>query len=113
MKLGFTQSNVDPNLYFKVDKEKPLILVEAKMDGMKKGVEANLDGLKKGMEFKMDGLKNGMEANMDDMEANMEDMKNDLKADMEGLKECLRKLIQEIIPKNKINVNLYFINFNV
>ena len=27
MKLGFTRSNVDPNLYFKVVKEKPLILV--------------------------------------------------------------------------------------
>ena len=27
MKLGFTRSNDDPNLYFKVDKEKPLILV--------------------------------------------------------------------------------------
>ena len=27
MKLGFTRSNVDPNLYFKVDREKPLILV--------------------------------------------------------------------------------------
>ena len=27
MKLGFTQSNVDLNLYFKVDREKPLILV--------------------------------------------------------------------------------------
>ena len=27
MKLGFTRSNVDPKLYFKVDREKPLILV--------------------------------------------------------------------------------------
>ena len=27
MKLGFTRSNVDPNLYFKVVKGKPLILV--------------------------------------------------------------------------------------
>ena len=27
MKLGFTRSDVDPNLYFKVDKEKNLILV--------------------------------------------------------------------------------------
>ena len=27
MKLVFTRSNVDPNLYFKVDREKPLILV--------------------------------------------------------------------------------------
>ena len=27
MKLGYTRSNVDPNLYFKVDREKPLILV--------------------------------------------------------------------------------------
>ena len=27
MKLGFTRSNVDLNLYFKVDREKPLILV--------------------------------------------------------------------------------------
>ena len=27
MKLGFTRSNVDSNLYFKVDREKPLILV--------------------------------------------------------------------------------------
>ena len=27
MKLGFTRSNVDPNLYFKVQREKPLILV--------------------------------------------------------------------------------------
>ena len=26
MKLGFTQSNTDPNLYFKVDRERPLIL---------------------------------------------------------------------------------------
>ena len=26
-KLGFTRSNDDPNLYFKVDREKPLILV--------------------------------------------------------------------------------------
>ena len=27
MKLGFTHSNFDPNLYFKVDREKPVILV--------------------------------------------------------------------------------------
>ena len=27
MKLGFTRSNVDPNLYFKVNREKPLILM--------------------------------------------------------------------------------------
>ena len=27
MKLGFTRSSADPNLYFKVDREKPLILV--------------------------------------------------------------------------------------
>ena len=27
MKLGFTRSNVDLNLYFKDDREKPLILV--------------------------------------------------------------------------------------
>ena len=27
MKLGFTRSNADPNLYFKVNREKPLILV--------------------------------------------------------------------------------------
>ena len=27
MKLGFTRSNADPNLYFKVDREKPLIPV--------------------------------------------------------------------------------------
>ena len=27
MRLGFTRSNADPNLYFKVDREKPLILV--------------------------------------------------------------------------------------
>ena len=27
MNMGFTRSNVDPNLYFKVDREKPLILV--------------------------------------------------------------------------------------
>ena len=27
MKLGFTRSNADPNLYFKVVKEKPLILM--------------------------------------------------------------------------------------
>ena len=27
MKLGFTRSNADPNHYFKVDREKPLILV--------------------------------------------------------------------------------------
>ena len=27
MELGFTQSNDDPNLYFKVDRESPLILV--------------------------------------------------------------------------------------
>ena len=27
MKLGFTRSNVDPNLYFKVVQGKPLILV--------------------------------------------------------------------------------------
>ena len=34
--------------------------MEAKMDGLKKGVEAKMDGLKKGMEAKMDGFKNGM-----------------------------------------------------
>ena len=27
MKLGFTRTNANPNLYFKVDREKPLILV--------------------------------------------------------------------------------------
>ena len=27
MKLGFTRSEADPNLYFKVEKDRPLILV--------------------------------------------------------------------------------------
>ena len=39
MKLGFTQSNVDPNLYFKVDREKPLILVLYVDDLFLRGVD--------------------------------------------------------------------------
>ena len=94
------------------------------MEVLKKGVEAKIDGLKKGMEANMDG----MEAKMDDMEAkihekmkdNKEDMKNDIKEYMEGL----TKLIQEMFPngeniveethdEKKINFNRDFINSNV
>ena len=95
------------------------------MEVLKKGVEAKMDGLKKGV---MDGLNNGMEymeAKIEEkMKDNMENMKNDLKANMEGLKEGLTNLIQEIVPngkniveethdENKINVNHDFINPNV
>jgi len=42
-------------------------VIEAKMDGLKKGMEAKMDG----MEAKMDGLKKGVEPKMDGVEAKM------------------------------------------
>ena len=90
--------------------------MEAKMDGLKKGVEAKMDGFKNGMEAKMDCV----EAKMDGIEGNMEY----LKKYMEGLKEVLAKLLQEKLPngekvveethdENKRNVNHDFIDSNV
>ena len=87
--------------------------MEAKMDGLKKG----MDGLKKGLEAKMDGLKNGVEAKIDDIEEK-------LKGNMECLKEDLTKLLQEMIPngekvvdethdEKRINVNHDFVECNV
>ena len=38
MKLGFTRSEADPNLYFKVEDDKPLILVLYVYDLFLKGV---------------------------------------------------------------------------
>ena len=72
------------------------------------------------MEAKIDGLKKGVEAKMDGMEVKMEG----LKEDMESMKEALTKLIQEMTPngkniveekhdERKINVNRDFINSNV
>ena len=47
MKLGFTRSNVDPNLYFKVNREKPLILVLYVDDLFLKGVDPLIHQCKK------------------------------------------------------------------
>ena len=58
MKLGFTRSNVDPNLYFKVDREKPLILVLYVDDLFLTGVDPLIQQCKRELadEFEMKDL---------------------------------------------------------
>ena len=58
MKLGFTHSNVDPNLHFKVDREKPLILVLYVDNLFLKGVDPLIHQCKRELvaEFKMRDL---------------------------------------------------------
>ena len=74
--------------------------MEAKMDGLKKGVEAKMDGLKNDMEAKMVGAEakmDVMEAKIDGLEGNMED----LNKYMEGLKEGLENFLEEKLPNGK------------
>ena len=58
MKLGFTRSNVDPNLYFKVDRENPLILVLYVDDVFLTGADPLIHQCKRGIasEFEMKDL---------------------------------------------------------
>ena len=58
MKLGFTRSTVDPNLYFKVDREKPLILVLYVDDLFLTGVDPLIHQCKRELaaEFEMKDL---------------------------------------------------------
>ena len=58
MKLGFTRSNANPNLYFKVDMEKPLILVLYVDDLFLIGVEPLIHQIKRELvvEFEMKDL---------------------------------------------------------
>ena len=58
MKLGFTRSNVDPNIYFKVDREKPLILVLYVDDLFLTGVDPLIHQCKRELaaEFEMKDL---------------------------------------------------------
>ena len=58
MKLGFTQSIVDPNLYFKVDRERPLILVLYVDDLFLTGVDPLIHQCKReiAVEFKIKDL---------------------------------------------------------
>ena len=58
MKLGFTRSNVDPNLYFKVHREQPLILVLYLDDLFLTGVDPLIHQCKRELttEFKMKDL---------------------------------------------------------
>ena len=55
MKLGFTRSNVDPSLYFKVDRENPLILVLYVDDLVITGAERLIEHCKRDLaaEFEM------------------------------------------------------------
>ena len=54
MKLGFTQSNVDPKLYFKVDREKPLILVLYVDDLFLTGADPHIHQCKRGLASKFE-----------------------------------------------------------
>ena len=54
MKLGFTQSDVDPNLYFKVDNDKPLILVLHVDDLFMTGVDPIINKCKREMAFEFE-----------------------------------------------------------
>ena len=54
MKLGFTQSDVDPNLYFKVDNDKPLILVLYVDDLFLTGVDPLIHQCKKELASKFE-----------------------------------------------------------
>ena len=58
MKLGFTRSDVDPNLYFKVDSDKPLILVLYVDDLFMTGVDPLIHRCKRELasEFEMKDL---------------------------------------------------------
>ena len=58
IKLGFTRSNVDPNLYFKVDREKALILVLYVDDLFLTGVDTLIRQCKRELasEFEMKDL---------------------------------------------------------
>ena len=58
MKLVFTRSNVDPNLYFKVDRERPLILVLYVDDLFLAGVDPLIHQCKRELasEFEMKDL---------------------------------------------------------
>ena len=99
--------------------------MEAKMDGLKKGMEAKMDSSKKYVENKMDRLKKHMEDKMYGLkygiESKIDSIEEKLKVDMEGFKEGLTKLLQEMIPnggrvvdethdENKRNVNNDFID---
>ena len=58
MKLGFTRSNADPNLYFKVDRERSLVLVLYVDDLILSGVEPLINQYKRELasEFEMKDL---------------------------------------------------------
>ena len=58
IKLGFTRSDVDPNLYFKVDRERPLILVLYVDDLFLTGVDPFIHQCKRELasEFEMKDL---------------------------------------------------------
>ena len=58
IKLGFTRSNADLNLYFKVDREKPLILVLYVDDLFLTGVDPLIHQCKRelAVEFEMKDL---------------------------------------------------------
>ena len=83
------------------------IVIEAKMDGLKKDVEAKIydveakmDGLRKDIEAKINDMEHkmdGVEAKLDDLKKGMEDLKTYLKAD-------LTKFLQKIITKGKMVV---------
>ena len=59
MKLGFTRSNAESNLYFKVDRERPLILVLCVDDPFLIGVEPLIHQCKRELasEFEMKDLR--------------------------------------------------------
>ena len=54
MKLGFTRSDVDPNLYFKVDNDKPLILVLYVDDLFLTGVDPLIHQCKRELAFEFE-----------------------------------------------------------
>ena len=93
----------------KKDIEAKMYGMEAKMDGLNKGIEAKIDD----MEAKMDG----MEAKVNDLKKGMEDLKIDLKTDLtKFLQEMLtsgERVVKETHDEKEINVNHDFIDSNV
>ena len=82
-----------------------------------KVIQAKMDGLKKGMEAKMDDLNKGVKAKMNDVKAKMEGKMEDLKTDLTKLlQERIlngKNVVEETHEENKRNVNHDFIDSNV
>ena len=86
--------------------------VEAKMDGLKKGVEAKMDVMKANMNG-MDAKMNGKNAKIDAMDDKMEELTINMNKLLQGMVTNGEKVLQETHDENKRNVNHDSIDSNV